>query len=208
MSLQTYIRVFVAALYNETAVLGFTRFQVGAIVRAYGLDWKIIWADNFISEIRTHNFARVYWVDGPPLEQYVSIGAAGVLWVENSLRENLASFLKNHGAVYHGEIPEVVKGSIDSALWTGLRSNKVVALEKRDELVRLLVKAERDLDALSGTNSEKGMARAYIVAARVLAEAPEPPEDLIWELVGRANSLAGVASLFVSIIALFATVSR
>ena len=96
-----------------------------------------------------------------------------------------------------------ITAHIDSTKWTGLPSNFQLVEEKRVRLAALLSEAEYALDQLGAGNSEKAMARAYIVAARTLAEAPDPPTDLIWEIIGRANSLAGIASLFVSIIALF-----
>ena len=95
---------------------------------------------------------------------------------------------------------------IDSSKWTGLPSNFELNEEKSAKLVLLLQDAERSLDAVGAGNHEKAMARAYIVAAKCLADAPDPPADLIWEILNRANNLAGVASLFVSIIALFTAV--
>ena len=94
---------------------------------------------------------------------------------------------------------------VDSSAWTGIPSQFVLNEVRKAELSTLLIKAERDLDNLGAGNSEKAMARAYIVAAKALADAPDPPVDIIWDLIGRANNLAGIASLFVSIIALFQT---
>jgi hypothetical protein len=92
---------------------------------------------------------------------------------------------------------------INSSSWTGLPSQFVFDQQKQVELIALLNDAEKSLDSLGAGNSEKAMARAYIVAARTLSDVPDPPVDIIWELVTRANALAGIASLFVSIIALF-----
>ncbi len=93
--------------------------------------------------------------------------------------------------------------SFDSAAWTGLPSAFVLDEQKSAKLVSLLQAAEQNLDRIGAGNAEKAMARAYIVAAQALADAPDPPADLIWEIINRANNLAGVASLFISIIALF-----
>jgi len=97
---------------------------------------------------------------------------------------------------------------VSSARWTGLPSDFDLSEEKRGALISLLHDAELALDSVSVSNNEKAMARAYIVAAKVLADAPEPPADLIWELIGRANALSGIASLLVSIIALFTVVAH
>ena len=103
---------------------------------------------------------------------------------------------------------EIIPKTTDSSAWTGLPSTFTLAEEKRESLVSLLREAEESLDQLGAGNSEKAMARAFIVAARVLADAPDPPVDLIWEIIGRANSLAGIASLLVSIIALFSVATH
>lgn len=92
---------------------------------------------------------------------------------------------------------------VDSSSWTGLPTGFELDAVRREGLISAISSAERQLDDLGASNQEKAQARAYIVAIRALAEAPEPPVDLIWELVNRANSIAGIASLFVSIIALF-----
>jgi len=93
--------------------------------------------------------------------------------------------------------------TIDSSSWTGLPSNFVFNPDKHETLVRLLREAEGKLDGVGATNEEKAMARSYIVAARILSDAPDPPIDVIWELISRANHLSGIAALLVSIIALF-----
>lgn len=93
--------------------------------------------------------------------------------------------------------------AIDSSAWTGLPSTFVLTEQKRELLSKMLQDAESALDSVGASNQEKAMARAYIVAAKTLADAPEPPADLIWELINRANQISGVAALLVSIIGLF-----
>jgi hypothetical protein len=74
---------------------------------------------------------------------------------------------------------------------------------KREQLIILLKDAELKLDCIDATNNEKSTARAYIIAALTLADAPDPPIDILWEAINRANSVAGVASLLVAVVALF-----
>jgi hypothetical protein len=93
--------------------------------------------------------------------------------------------------------------TIDSTNWTGLPSGFTFNPAKHDRLVSLLKEAEDSLDKLEATNEEKAMARSYLVAAKVLSDAPDPPIDLIWELIGRANQIAGITALLISLIALF-----
>lgn len=91
----------------------------------------------------------------------------------------------------------------DSANWTGLPSNFVLSEEKKNRLLVLLEDVEERVSGVNIANSEKAQVRSLVIAARILAEAPEPPADVIWELINRASQLAGVAALFVSIIGLF-----
>jgi hypothetical protein len=102
------------------------------------------------------------------------------------------------------ETPEAVQNEpdVDSSAWTGLPPTFSLTNERRETLISLLSAAEEGLSELKD-NTTKAQARAYIIAAKHLADAPEPPADLIWEIVQRASNLAGVASLFISIIALF-----
>ena len=101
------------------------------------------------------------------------------------------------------EESETSSDGTDSSAWTGLPRDFVLTEEKRVALVRGLDAAEQGLSGLRLGQEVQAQARAYIVAARSLAEAPEPQPDLIWEILNRANSIAGIASLFVSILALF-----
>ena len=56
------------------------------------------------------------------------------------------------------------------------------------------------------SNSDKAQAHGYLAAARALSETPEPPIDLIWSILGRANNLAGIGSFFLALITLIAMV--
>ncbi|HEX8238677.1 MAG TPA: hypothetical protein VF574_02950 [Allosphingosinicella sp.] len=77
--------------------------------------------------------------------------------------------------------------------------------ENRIQLVAELARAEQALEKAELTNVGKAQGRAFVIAARVLAESPDPPHDVIWDLIQRANNLAGIASLLVAVIALLAT---
>ncbi len=94
-------------------------------------------------------------------------------------------------------------GPIDSALWTGLPRKGVLNEADADRLKAALALVESAVERSGATNEEKAQARAYVMALQALSDAPEPPADLIWELVNRACQLSGIASLFVSVVALF-----
>ncbi|HYI46859.1 MAG TPA: hypothetical protein VEX35_00185 [Allosphingosinicella sp.] len=205
MKFSTFIEVFVAALYNETHLEHRTEFKVGELLDRYNLVLEPQWQKNFFKDYTLTSLVDARRHLGPLREQYVSLSSEGLRWVEEELGDNVAAFLEQHGAFHHTqEVPEPDDGpTIDSSTWTGLPPGFVLSDQKRESLVVMLQDAEVALDSLGAGNSEKAMARAYIVAARTLADAPEPPVDIIWELINRASSLAGIASLFVSIIALF-----
>ena len=93
--------------------------------------------------------------------------------------------------------------SIDSRKWTGFPANFQLTPDKQKALAKELDLAELALANPEITQELQAQGRAYIIAIRALADAPDPPTDLIWEMVNRANSLAGIASLFVSILGLF-----
>ncbi|CAN5449747.1 hypothetical protein BH10PSE14_BH10PSE14_17620 [soil metagenome] len=73
----------------------------------------------------------------------------------------------------------------------------------RTELVSEIDRVIVKLDSENISNEIKSQAYAYLSAAKTLAEAPEPPTSIIWDLIERASHLAGITALFVSIIALF-----
>jgi hypothetical protein len=93
--------------------------------------------------------------------------------------------------------------TVQSSSWTGLPNNFELASEQQSELVRKLDEAEAGLADVAMSQEDRAQARALIIAARTLAEAPSPPYTQIWDLIGRANEISGIASLLVSIISLF-----
>ncbi|OQW76178.1 MAG: hypothetical protein BVN33_05885 [Proteobacteria bacterium ST_bin13] len=162
------------------------------------------------SNIRLTNAGQAFFDHGnrfveAPAETTSSNASSNVILTESgdSLTTEDGDFI-----VSENEHREEEPVRIDSQLWTGRVGRVLAETARRNELILLLENAEKDLSLVGASNSERALARAYIVAARTLAEAPEPPEDLIWELISRASALAGVASLLVAIIALFASVGK
>lgn len=77
--------------------------------------------------------------------------------------------------------------------------------EKRIEEFQSLATEEiENVRASDLTNSQKAQATGYLQAAKALSEVPEPPVDLIWDILSRANSLAGIGSFFIALITLVA----
>ena len=92
---------------------------------------------------------------------------------------------------------------VESASWTGLPRAGVLDEYASGRVLSALQLADQALEQTGASNHERAQAKAYIVAIRALAEAPDPPADLIWEMVQRVNSIAGIASFFVALVALF-----
>lgn len=141
----------------------------------------------------------------PLLHEYAKFGEA---WLQEMWPTTMARSAEgNGGDVQPLDVGQdegaITTSSVDSSGWTGLPPGFVPTEEKWAALRLLLREADETLNGLGASNSEKAMARAYIVAAKSLADAPEPQLDLVWEIISRANQISGVASLFVSIIALF-----
>jgi hypothetical protein len=92
---------------------------------------------------------------------------------------------------------------IDSTQWTGLPK---VGILGPDAIARIQIGlrlVDQAIQQFDGSNEERAKARAYFIAIQALAEAPEPPADLIWQIISRANSVSGIASLFIAMVALF-----
>ena len=94
--------------------------------------------------------------------------------------------------------------SIDSSSWTGLPKQGVLTAQATEKLKVALRIVDDAVAGANCSNEERAQARAYALAIHALADAPEPPADLIWQLVSRANSIAGIAALFISLFAVFA----
>jgi hypothetical protein len=94
--------------------------------------------------------------------------------------------------------------TVASGPWTGLARSGTLTGEGTERLKAALKSVDNAVASALCSNEERAQARAYLLAIHALADAPEPPADLIWTLIERANSIAGIAALFVTLVALFA----
>lgn len=92
--------------------------------------------------------------------------------------------------------------SIDSATWTGLPTDVTISAPVVQKMVAALDEIDRQIEA-GPSNSAAAQAHAYAIAIRALLDAPDPQPDIVWEMLSRANNLAGVGSFFISLLALF-----
>jgi hypothetical protein len=77
---------------------------------------------------------------------------------------------------------------------------------RRQSFTEAAERASMDVETSSLSNVEKAQAHGYLTAAKALSETPEPPVDLIWNILGRANNVAGIGSFFLALITLIAMV--
>ena len=138
-------------------------------------------------------------------EQMIWLSADGMKAAEMIAQNNETDVLEFRISAAASGVEPV---TVDSTQWTGLPKEGVLDEPSALRLVSALAIADDAVARSGASNNEKAQARAYIIAMNALAEAPEPPADLIWEIVSRANQLSGIASLLVSVISLFISVSH
>lgn len=172
--------------------------------------YYLVDSNKFFSSMKMGAFSvRMYHIAGAVdddvkfqfLESYADLGADFLYEAVESHDKDFTAISELDGelAMEDTHLDEVSDVPVDSAAWTG---RKVVPID-HDSLLEMLREVEGRLDQLPLPNSEKASVRAHVMAAKMLADSPDPPDTIIWELISRANQICGVASLFVSILALF-----
>ncbi len=99
--------------------------------------------------------------------------------------------------------PEPIR--VDSRSWTGLMRVRVTHRNAR-AISRLIDTALGELP--TDCNTKAAQARTLLLAAKDLTDAPEPPSDIIWDLVQRAGAVVGLFDIFFRIFAAAAVASQ
>jgi hypothetical protein len=136
--------------------------------------------------------------DHPTFERYYDFGDE---WLKRALRRVEAGYSRKNNS--DSNETRAQHTSRESNNWSILPHHFVLSETSRVELLEKLTEVEKRLEQIDLGNAERAQVRSYVLSAQILTDSPDPPVDLIWELIGRANSVAGIASLFVSVIALF-----
>ena len=82
---------------------------------------------------------------------------------------------------------------VDSRSWTGLTRVRVTH-RNAHAISRLIDTALGELS--TDGNAKTAQARVLLLAAKELTDAPEPPSDIIWELIQRAGTVVGLLDIF------------
>lgn len=130
---------------------------------------------------------------------YLSLGAKALVFVDKYKRE--ISDACRYGG-FENALTHIENISFDSTTWTGLPKNFRMDRGRKESLVVLLKEAQRRLED-EGSNFGPSQAKALVGSAIVLAEAPDPPADLIFANIQRASAITGLAEIFVKIIRFF-----
>ncbi len=85
---------------------------------------------------------------------------------------------------------------IDSSSWTGL-SKVRITYRNAAAVGKLIDEAISTLE--TNDNSGQAQARTLLLAAKTLLDAPDPPSDVIWDLVQRAGAVVGLLDIFLKI---------
>lgn len=190
-------RQILAAAYYVSNQSGQDRISINEIVDRYEIDVQPRWIRTAITNFREVGWSKERLHNGPLSDQRVWLTADGIKEAERIIEGEPNGFLVERlGKLAYRPSDFREKNA-------GRSSIGRLGEAERVKLLTSLQMAEQHLDDLKLGNLERSQALSYIVAMRVLAESPEPPADLIWELATRANNIAGVAALFISIIGLF-----
>jgi hypothetical protein len=219
-----FVDVVTAALYNEAQLAGKSEFRLGEILDRYGLSLDPRWGERLFDDYTFSSRIDSRRHIGPLVQQHVSLSPTGLRWAEDELGENVASFLERNGAHYtvpdnvltnedgepitteDGEyitvedaidsVPSPTEIRVQSEAWTGISSVRIDA--RNAQAVSRLIDAA--LNELPRDGNERvAQARTLLLAAKELTDAPEPPSDIIWELVQRAGAVVGLLDIFIRI---------
>jgi hypothetical protein len=119
--------------------------------------------------------------------------------VANSIQNNLSFGNESYGQGAGGAIdtPTI----INSTSWKGLTQRTIIDARNAKVVSQLIEQALTAIPDSAAGNFEHMQAVAYLKAAKELVDAPEPPSELIWQLISKAADLVGLVGLFYTIFA-------
>jgi hypothetical protein len=176
MSAQELRAAVLRYLHSLVETNGARYTTVGRIKRALKTPESMEFLKVIIDDLQASGLAHAK--DGPNFgKNLIEITAAGIDWV------------REHGP----------SQPVSSESWTGRRQDVSLSVSDKDALLNELTRIEPRISELPISNFEKSQVRALVLSARVLAEAPEPPYDVVWEIISRTSDIATVAALLATV---------
>lgn len=145
------------------------------------------WRNVFLNENEIHAFVND--IGDEYLEDMSSVLIAGMNDVEDRAVV---------GEEQEGEIDSIGFTANLPAEWSEL-SSRVTIESTNEAFFASLNAAITKLDEMELDQATKSQARTFLIAARDLSESPDPPSDIVWELIHRAGSICGILGLFLTI---------
>ncbi|MXO87112.1 hypothetical protein GRI38_13850 [Altererythrobacter aurantiacus] len=179
----------IVAAYNTANELQKDSVSLSEIQSFFESEFDRRWIVNALSYYWANGLSREQLHNGKIGEQRISLTRDGFRAAERLIDEDAVGLQRNDP-----------RGTDHDRTPSSLTLSKV----EKERLLREVSAAEVQIDRLKLGNTDRSNAIAYLTAIRALAEAPEPPKDLIWKLIGRASDISGIASLFVSLAGVFA----
>jgi len=204
-SYQSFINDFLVAICDATQ--GTQNFRTFAEI-SHKFEQQIPenWVNGASIKLAALNLISIFSYDVYGSERRFLITGEGVKFVHERkiivLDNPVAPVDVSEETILSDSIDGEIVQKIDSTSWTGL-SQVVVGSHNSNVITSLIDAALEQLD--SSDNSDVAQARTLLLAARDLAEAPEPPSDIIWELIQRAGAIVGLLDIFFRI---FSTASQ
>ena len=194
MKYTEFFEVFMAALYHQTGISGRDWFYYDELLSEYGLSNWGSWAAQLRSDLEEQKLAKFHQHLGGAPDVSVSVTPQGLRYVEDRRGENVAAFLESYGVVFREELSEPQVRS--SAPWSIIAGRRITD-ENREMFQTALAKAQLEIAKLPLSNREMAQIASYLKAAEALAEAPEPPSQMIWRLIERGAAVAGLIAIFI-----------
>jgi hypothetical protein len=156
--------------------------------------------DGVYMEHDTHGSIESQEITYLDLDEFVALGPRAMFEI-GERRSQIAEAASDGGC---GDALRRLKElPFDASSWTGIKPELIFDEAVKAKVVSLLHKARDELTDGLLSNREIAQARAFLSAALVLTDTPDPSTDLIWELIQRASAIAGLVGALFGLTQLF-----
>jgi hypothetical protein len=220
---------FLVAAYQESRLKPGETLNSGEIIDRYPLVFEPGWVIELVHDLGVRGYLASKGVDSDDRGQPVRLTGRGLRVAEELIEKGVGIFRLDLGdgigfpaaqptpqfedseqtdALPHSALDDTfllnggpVLPSVESSAWTG----RTLSTTQKAELVVNLDEALTKIDSLTLTQEKRAQARAFLRAVRELADAPDPPFDLIEFMLRHVDRIIGIAGFFVGVASLMAT---